>query len=496
VRIAADDADVAVGTDRARSGAMNVRPSRSSQVIAAALWAGIGAVSPSLRATVTRDDAARSTNAALTTMTLAQALAFAREHHPSLRSALARVAAAAAETRVPRAQWFPSVTVALQGVESTTNNTTATYVGVRGIDLPRIGGTPVVSSGDWGPSASTLAAVGAQQEVFDFGRIAAQAAVADSSYEVARHGSDAERLRIELIVKDAYYGVLAARAVLRAAEDASQRARVHRDMAAAEVKSGLHAPIDLTRAEADLARFDVGRIRASGSLRSAQAVLSAAVGSDAALVDVNGEPPALGEAPPLGEALQQAMRRDPALEAARAVATRADAVTRAVAAEARPDLFATASLSGRAGTAQPSSGSVSDRYGPLPLVPNWDVGLVLRVPLFDPLVGPRRSAAEARANVARADLSVLEHEEVAAIQEVYVSLEVEQATLVGLERAVDASHANYAQAEARFKAGLGTSLELADAENVRTDAEIQLAVGQFQLRRTRAALSRLIAEGP
>jgi outer membrane protein TolC len=98
--------------------------------------------------------------------------------------------------------------------------------------------------------------------------------------------------------------------------------------------------------------------------------------------------------------------------------------------------------------------------------------------------------------VARADLSAIEQEEYAAVQEVYVSLEVDQATLVGLERAVEAAHANYAQAEARFKAGLGTSLELADAENVRTDAEIQLAVGHFQVRRTRAALSRLIAEGP
>jgi outer membrane protein len=472
---------------------MAVRRNRCSQLIAATLWTSIGVASPALPATV-RDEPARSANPATITMTLAQAIAFAREHHPSLRSALARVAAAAAETRVPRAQWRPSVTAALQGLEATTNNTTATYVGVRGIDLPRIGGTPVASSGDWGPSASMLAAVGAQQELFDFGRIAAQAAVADVAYEVARHGADAERLRLELIVKDAYYGVFAARAVLRAAEEAVQRARVHRDMAAAEVKSGLHAPIDLTRAEADLARFEVGRIRASGSLHSAQTVLAAAVGSDAPLVDVIGEPPALGEVPPLRAALQRVARNDPALQAARSRADLAVATARAVSFDAFPDLVVTAAVSGRAGTAQPSSGSISDRYGPLPLVPNWDVGLVLRWPLYDPLVGPRHSAAEARADVARADLSVIEQEESAAVQEVYVSLEVEQATLVGLERAVEASHANYAQAEARFKAGLGTSLELADAENVRTDAEIQLAVGHFQLRRTRAALSRLIAE--
>ena len=71
-----------------------------------------------------------------------------------------------------------------------------------------------------------------------------------------------------------------------------------------------------------------------------------------------------------------------------------------------------------------------------------------------------------------------------------MALQVNQAALVSLGRAVDAAHANYAQAEARFKAGLGTSLELADAEAVRTDAEIQLAVGEFEARRARAALTR------
>jgi outer membrane protein len=76
-----------------------------------------------------------------------------------------------------------------------------------------------------------------------------------------------------------------------------------------------------------------------------------------------------------------------------------------------------------------------------------------------------------------------------------VSIQVSQAALSSLGRAVDAARANYAQAEARFKAGLGTSLELADGEALRTDAEIQLAVGEFEARRARAALSRLIAEG-
>jgi outer membrane protein len=428
-------------------------------------------------------------------MTLDEALSYARVHQPALRSALARVAAATADARVARAQWLPSVGATLQGFGGTTNNTTGSYLNVPELDLPRIGGTKVMATGAWMPSVSTLAGVGLGQEVFDFGRIAAQAAVADLSYETERHRADAEALRIDLLVKDSYYGVQGARAILKAAEDAYQRAGVHRDMAAAKVKSGLHAAIELTRAEADLTRFDVGRIRAGGSLRTSQAVFATAVGVDDPLLDVDGRPPPISPSPPLDVSLRRAIAQDPVLEEARSRVRVADAFTRAVAAEMRPDLSLTATLSGRAGTADPTSGPISAWYGPLPLVPNWDVGLILRWPLYDPIVAARREAAASHAEVARADVSVLSQRDAAAVQQAYVAIEVSQAALISLGRAVDAAKANYAQAEARFKAGLGTSLELADAETLRTDAEIGLAVGEFEARRARAALSRLIGEG-
>ena len=429
------------------------------------------------------------------TMTLDEALAYARLHQPVLRSALARVEAVAADTRITRAQWLPTFGATAQAFVGTTNNTTASTVGVPEVDIPRIGGTKVTSTGGWAPDSSTLVGIGAGQEVFDFGRIAAQAAAADLVYETQRHRADAEKLRVDLLVKDAYYGVQGSRAILRAAEDAYRRSGVHRDMAAAGVKSGLHAPIELTRAEADLTRFDVGRIRAEGALRTSQAVFAAAVGSDEPLLDAAGEPPAISSVPSLDESLRQAVAKDPLIEEARSRVRGADALTHAIAAETRPDLSLTATFSGRAGTATPSSGSISDRYGPLPIVPNWDVGLLLRWPLHDPVVAARRDAAASRAEVARADVSVISQRETAAIQEAYVSIEVSQAALISLARSVDAAKANYAQAEARFKAGLGTSLELADAEALRTNAEIQLAVGEFEARRARAALSRLVAEG-
>ena len=62
------------------------------------------------------------------------------------------------------------------------------------------------------------------------------------------------------------------------------------------------------------------------------------------------------------------------------------------------------------------------------------------------------------------------------------------------EEAVDAATANLDQANARFGKGLGTAVELADAEALLTDSQIQLAVGRFQRARARARLARVIAE--
>jgi len=427
-------------------------------------------------------------------MTLDEALRYARAHQPTLQSALARVSAAAADTRVARAQWLPTFGATVQALEGTTNNSTASYIGVREVAIPRIGGTPVHSTGSFAPSASTLAAVGAGQEIFDFGRIAAQAAVADVAYEGEQQRASAERLRVELLVKDAYYAVHGARAVLRAAEDAYARARVHRDMAAAAVKSGLHAPIELTRAEADLTKFDVGRIRASGGLDTARVVFAAAVGVDDRTLEAAGDPPPARPTPALDDGLRRAFERDPTLQEARTRLRGAEAVTRAIAAELRPDLALSATFSQRGGAATPSSGPLSPDYGPLPAVPNWDLGLVLRWPLYDPVVAARRQAAAARIDVARADMAAVAQQETAAVQQGYAAIGIAQAALVGLQHAVDAARANYAQAEARFKAGLGTSLELADAEAVRTDAEIQLAVGSYDVLRARALLARLFGE--
>lgn len=432
---------------------------------------------------------------AVRSVALDEALAYAEANQPSLRVALDRVASAQADARVPRARWLPSVGAVAEAFAATANNTTAASLSVGDAPLPRIGATRVVArGGTWTPDPSTLIAGAVTQELFDFGRIAAASAAADTLVKVQIAAAESERLAIRLLVKEAYFAVQGAHAVLRAAEDAYGRTRVHRDMAQAGVRSGLYAPIDLTRAEADLARFEVNRLRAEGGLASAQVVLAAAIAAPDRMIDARDSSSETPPLPPLEQALSSGLKLNPLILEQRGRVTAQVALARAIFAENRPELLLTGTLSGRAGGAAPSSGETAAYGGYLPDVPNWDLGLVLRWPLYDPLISARGRAATVREQVLRDELATIMQQQTSEIQRAYLETQVAGASLVGLERSVEAAQANYAQAEARFKAGLGTSLELADAEYLRTDAEIQLAGGQFALSRARAVLGRLLAE--
>lgn len=435
---------------------------------------------------------ALATQAEPPAMTLREALTFARQHQPSLLAAQARIEVAKRAVSAVRAEWLPQVGATVQGFYGTMNNSTAMFLGARTVDLPRIGGSR--SGGGWSDSyPSTVIGIGLRQNVYDFGRLAALTMAADAETAVSVHRAAQEQLEVALQVESQFYAVQAAKAVERAAADAYQRASQRHEMVKVSVERGLRARIDVTRAEADLTRFEVGRVRARGSVEAAQAMFAAAVGSSEPLLDASGTVDQAVPLPAMGEVLTQAIDHDPSVSAALAKLESQQALTRAVTLSWAPSVILTAGVSGRAGGA-PSSGGSSEHSGWLPVVPNWDVGLVLQAPVFDGVLLARRSLSQASEAVLRHELSVTRRRVLAEIQRAYTGYRVAASTVPALAEATSAAQRNYEQASARFRAGLSTSVELADAEALRTDAEIQLAIGQFEVARARAALGRSIAQ--
>jgi outer membrane protein len=430
-------------------------------------------------------------------MTLPAAVAYARANQPLIRAGLARVATSIEQAKVPTGQWLPFLGVTGQVLGGTVNNSTASYASSDAVEIPRIGGTSAITdltSKAWQPYGSTFLGVGIRQEVFDFGRISAEQAAADQLVEVQKQAASVALLDVDFGVEEAYFAVFAAKSVLKAADEAYTRAKTHRDLAKAGVDSGLRSPIELTRQESELARYDIGRIRAAGGVAIAETVLGASIGVPDATVDVVGEAPLASDMPSLQDAIHRAAIRDPRVRQALAQIKADEEKTRAIGAELRPNLYLTGLASGRAGGAPATAGAATGD-GWLPYIPNWDVGLVIDWPIFDGTVVARRNASRATEQVAREELGVVREQQVATIEKTFTQFEVASQALPGLHQAVTAAHANYDQADARFRAGLGNAVELADAEDLRASTEINLALGQFDAARARAAFGRAIAEG-
>jgi outer membrane protein len=428
------------------------------------------------------------------TMTLREAIEFARAHQPSLQAARARVAVAREQAQLPRAAWAPRVVAGAELLVGTNNNTTASYAGPLGFDVARIGGTPANASAKYTPEPSTLAGIGVRQRIYDFGRLSAQANALDLFARAAEEDALLADLDLTLFVQESFYAVAGSHDVLRAADAAVVRATEHRDWAKARVAAKVAPAVDQIRAEADLARFDADRVRAQGALTAAQAVLAAAIGAPDAAIDAGADDVAYPSAPALDVTVRELDQRDPSLRAAKHVLDAQRALTTSIERELLPDISFSASVTGRAGGTAVTNQSTPAGGGWIPDVPNYDALVVLSWPIFDRTVNVRAETSRRIERVRAAELDAQRERLRGIAAHAYVDLEVAQSALPALERSVDAATANEDQVAQRFKNGVSNAVELADAEALLADAQIQLAIGRFQLSRARARLARSLAE--
>lgn len=428
-------------------------------------------------------------------LTLDEALARAETRSPDLASARDRVAVQRAELSALSAMRKPTFSAFAAVVGASVNNTTTNTLGVAGVDYPRIGATAVNGDITFRPYASTMLAAGGRQLLSDFGRSDLLQESAARRIPVASARADSVKLDARAEAADAFFAVLAAEAVERVAAQAAARARSRRDLVSASAAAGMFPPVAKTLAEADVARFEVARLRAAGVARTARSMLAAATASDAAEVgarDPERDPQAL---PSEGDVRARAGATHPAIQAARAEVAARQAATRALSAMARPSLFLTGGISTRAGGAPTTAGDVLAGDGFLPFVPNYHLGLVLSAPLYDPNVQARTDVARAEERVAQHEAESVRLRAIARALRARTDAEIADAQMDALLRSLEASARNFEQADTRFRAGVGSATELADAESRRVEAEIQLAVGTYDRLRARALLERAVGGG-
>jgi outer membrane protein len=433
---------------------------------------------------------APSQNASADLLTIDQAIEYAAAHYPSIRAALEQANASAAGVGVARAAYLPRLDALWQSTRGTANNVFGQVLpqsvipSLTGPVLPEASGGSV-----WGSATGALLS----WEPFDFGLRHRTVAGAEAGVAQARAAQSLTRLSVQAGVAQSFLAKLAAQRAVRAAEADLDRRMVLARSVRALVDNQLRPGIDASRAEAERAAALTRLIQSQQTLNVADAVLARSIGRLDGPVGIAGER-LLASLPSDGV--------DPAPPASHPLAT----VRQAAVAQARdseailartdlPRIYLQSSLFARGSGASPN-GTLDGGWAGLKLDrANWAVGVQVVLPnVFDlSALGARKAAAAA---VERADT--------AAYEEALLAITSEQRAAAAMVQGARAIAANTpvqlaaareteVRARARYESGLATVTEVADAQSLLAEAEVQNDFARIDV--WRALLTAAAARG-
>jgi outer membrane protein TolC len=372
-------------------------------------------------------------------LTLPAAVALALDLQPAIRQA--RSDRVAADARVPQARsaYFPT----LDWVTSASRGSTFSQTLNRAVR---------------GNQIST--ALQANLLLFDFGKTGALVREAEAGVRQAE--GEAERVREVTVfnVKQAYYQLLQARRLVGVADAQVARAELNLRSARGFFDVGTKPKSDVTRAEVEVANARVNQIRARNLVQFNQVALANTIGLDATtqfdIEDIlNFEPTPLDP-----QALRaEALANRPELAQAKA---RVDAAL-AQLSGARARFFPTLTANGAYGYNTPDDP---------PLHEQWEIGGQLSWNLFEGFFTVAR-IDETRALVesARANYDALELQVRLDVEQAYIAVIEAGERFIANEKAVESAQENLRLAQGRYDAGVGTILDLTDAQFALTNAE-------------------------
>jgi outer membrane protein TolC len=421
--------------------------------------------------------------------TLRQAVSDALDRYPGTRVPVEQMSAAAAAINLARTSYLPRLDFSGQTNRATRNN-------VFGMLLPQ-GGVPGISGpvlGTNGGGSVWGSALGLQVawEPFDFGLRSASVGLAEAGRRRAETAVARTRFEVAGAAADAFLTVIAAQQTAIAAEAGVRRSKVLLETVEALVRAQLRPGADASRARAELAIAETQLIQAQQAIDVAKASLSRFVGADPAGISTQEGP--LLDLPEPGAAPPSAASDHPFLAEQNAAVQELQASRRVLDKSYYPRFNLVGASYARGTGAMTDGRTLGGISGLGPNIHNWGVGLSVSFPILDlPSLNARKEIAShneraetARYEQTRQDLS-------AALSRARAELEgarrVARNTPIQRNSALDAER----QAAARYKAGLGTLIEVADAQRLVTQAEIDDSLARLNV--WRAMLNSRVAEG-
>jgi outer membrane protein TolC len=410
-------------------------------------------------------------------LTLARAIEIAMNQQPSLR--LSKAQLEAAQGRVDQAHVARRPTITLDAMAGVRNGSYPPATGAGGLSATQ-GGPQFLSH-----SESTGLGASASWRIYDFGLTAANIRAAELNADATSAAVGTTTLDIRTDVEVAYLEAVARRKLVVVAGATVKSEDAHLDQAKRFVAAQAKDPIEVAQAQSRDANARSALAQAQSNEAIALANLRSAIGwtnpDSSPTVDPNWPDPAQADPPGLSALVDSARKRRPEIVQLDKQLEAADANLTAARAERRPVLSASAQTQW-----SPDSPDVE---------PTWSAGLTLSWSLFD----GGKSAADAR--IARANLAGAAAQRDALLVTLTSQLDSARSQIVANRanvqastEAVTAARAQLQLANARYTQGLGSQIELADAQTAVTTAEGNLVQAEFQLATAWAQLRRATAQ--
>ncbi len=402
-------------------------------------------------------------------LTLKEAERLALQNHPQVHAAQYRALAAGETTTEIRSVYYPQLYASMTGAEAEHNSRiTAGFLN-----------NPTVFR-------RYADGVAMSQFITDFGRTAR---LSDSSQlHVQAQQQDVQESRAEVVlqVDRLYYSALRAEAVLEVAKQTVQARQLLVDQVTALFNSKLKSALDVSFAKVNLSDAQLLLVRSQSDVQAAYAQLAAAMGGrDVQQYTLSDEP--LPSAPPGNEndLVNQALQQRPDL-----IALRLEHDSAAQFAKAEKDLWhPTVSTLWAAGVTPAHMSGLTDNYAA--------AGINVNFPIFNGhLFGARRAEADLKAqaaqetvrdaeNLVARDVRLALFNANTAYQRVELTAELLRQAAQALELA-----------QARYNLGLGSIVELSQAQLNNTAAQIEESTAKYDYQIQRAVLDYQIGRTP
>jgi outer membrane protein len=421
----------------------------------------------------------------MTQLPLRKAEEIALQNQPTVREAHGLLEAAEGRVEEARAGYLPQVTV-----NGTYERTTGNFANRPGQFPKGVAGTSGMNGGAGGMNGSSASIwnpqynfyqlnASASQLIYDFGQTSNRWKSAGASRDAAGDNTRTASLQTLLNVRRAYFVARADRDLVAVAEETVSNQEKHVEQTQAFVRTGIQPDINLATVMTALANSKVQLVTARNNYAVAEAQLSQAMGvsvnehyllSDQQIAPIAGEE---GAAAPL---VEHAEKNRP--EIANLINQRRaqEATIGSLHGAYGPSLAAIANLSG-VGVSVDS------------LTPNWYIGLGLTWNIF------QGGLTRGQIREANGTLENLIGQEQALRLQVQVDVEqgrlgvqAAKATIGAADEALINARSQLTLAEKRYEHGLGSAVELSDAQVAYTTAEAQVVQAKFNLAAARAQL--------